>query len=76
MDQIDNVDNQQTNRGSEETVDGFSDTTEQQNSENLPDAPDPGTHSRLQPMSPEERARAEEEIREEEREGHQGNAER
>ena len=66
------VDNEQSITGSNQGVDGYSDNTEQQNGENLPDAPDRGTNAAVQPMSPEERAKAEEEIRKDERENHPG----
>jgi hypothetical protein len=69
MDQNNNaVDNEQQGT-TREVVDGFSDDPNAQG-EQGPDAADPGTHTRIEPMGADERARAEQEIREDEREGH------
>ena len=57
---MNDVDNQ--DRGSQETVDGFSDT----DNESTTGIPDPGNEQKIKPLSPDEYAKAQKEAREEE----------
>ena len=72
MDQIDNVDSQNAGTSQDEAVDGYSDNLTDQDAEHLPDPADPGAEGHMKPMSAEERAKAEAEIRKDERENAPG----